>query len=152
MTPTDADWQEMRKLYPNRRGAQGWAPARTRIVPARLAEGHTWEQIKQGAWNYNILCGRAGKKGTEYVMQFRTFVGPDLWFIEFAEMDVRSPAQVAADAEKVELMERALALGFRDIDWSRGIPVVRRAIEQAEREAMSKAGVVVPDMRLRIVR
>lgn len=79
---TDFDWWLSFKLaYPNRAGDQGWRKAQ-RAAHARLAEGHTAEEIIQGATRYAAFCEAQGKTGTEYVKQACTFLGPDKPFLE----------------------------------------------------------------------
>jgi hypothetical protein len=140
------DWfEQLRAAYPKRDGGQGYADGRKQLLK-RFDEGHTFETVLQGIQNYAIFCGRKQMVGTSYVMQFATFCGPGLWFCEYAEMDIRSPAQKLQDAEWQDLEERARQLGFTTVDRSRGITVARIAIEQAERANERK--VTEPLMRL----
>lgn len=89
--------------------------------------------------------------GTPYVKQAATFVGPDCWFEEWAEMDLRTPQQIAQDARWADLEARAVRLGFTTVDRQRGYDVALRAVEQAEREnerrVVDRAG-----LRLQVVR
>lgn len=90
----------------------------------------------KGAQNYRIHCGRKQIEGTEFVMMAKTFFGRDMHWVEWAEMDLRTPHQIAQDTEWEALEARAHALGFRTVDRSRGLTVARYAIEQAERQPL----------------
>lgn len=127
-----ADWlDQLKAAYPKRAGGQGWAKV-AKLVPKLIEDGHSWETILQGVRNYRTLCSREQKLHTPYVLQARTFFGPDLWFEEYAELDVRTPAQKREDAEREALTMRAQALGHKEVDWSRGTEAVRLAVELAE--------------------
>jgi hypothetical protein len=150
MTQCDlpADWfEQFKAAYPARQGDNGWAKVR-KIVPRRIEEGHEWADILQGAKNYRTHCSRQQMIGTGYVKQACTFVGPDCWFQEWAGMDLRTPYQIAQDAEWQALEDRATALGYSTVDRTRGLSVARAAIEQAERENMLK---VTEPLRLKVV-
>lgn len=143
-----ADWLEkIREVYPKRQGDQGWAKVK-KLVPRRIDEGHEWETILRGVTNYRVHCGRQQLIGTPFVRQCATFMGPDLWFEEWAEMDLRTPHQIAQEAEWADLEARATALGFTTVDRSRGLQVARAAVERAERENMRK---VTEPLKLRVV-
>lgn len=89
MKDVPEDWlQILRQEYPRRYGGNGWQ-ALKKIVPARLSEGYTWEQLLEGTKGYKKYCIKTGLIGTVYVKQARTFFGPDCWFDE----DYSEPAQ-----------------------------------------------------------
>jgi uncharacterized protein YdaU (DUF1376 family) len=67
------------EVYPERAGDYRWGQARHGIS-ARLEEGHTWEEIIEGAKRYREWAMTTGKFATEYVMQASRFVGPDKSF------------------------------------------------------------------------
>lgn len=139
------DWlSQLRSTYPKRNGGGAAPRAVERLVNAAIANGAKWERILLGAKNYSSHCGKGGKVGTEYVMMLQTFVGRDWHFEEWADMDLRSPAQKAEDTEWDRLQIRVEALGFTVMDRSVGMHEVRRVIEAAERKAarevMDKAG------------
>jgi uncharacterized protein YdaU (DUF1376 family) len=71
---------ELQLRYPRRSGSQQWRRA-LRAGLARLAEGHTGEQILAGAQRYAAFCAATGKTGTEYVQQAATFLGPEKSFL-----------------------------------------------------------------------
>lgn len=129
--PTDF-LDQLKAAYPKRDGAQGWA-----AIP-RLFAAYTmpdeWQTILLGTQQYAIHCGRKGMVRTEYVMQARTFYGRDRHWEEWAEMDLRTPHQIAQDARWADLEARAVRLGFTTVDRQRGYDVALRAVEQAERE------------------
>lgn len=89
-TPTRAEdsreteltwWLDFKLVYPARAGDQGWRKAQ-RAAHARLAEGHTPDEIIGGAKRYAAFCESQSKVGTEYVKQACTFLGPDKPFLE----------------------------------------------------------------------
>lgn len=140
MLDLPSDWMEQIKAaYPKRAGDHGWMKVRT-LVPRAVVMGYPWERIIAGARNYATHCQRKGLVGTEYVKQAATFFGRDAWFDEWAEMDMRTPAEIAEAAEWERLQVRAERLGFTQIDRSRGIAVVRAAIEAKEREQPRQLG------------
>ena len=76
------EWFERFKAaYPNRAGGQGWQDA-LKAGNARIAEGHTPEQLIEGAQRYARYCLNAQKIGTEFVKQAATFLGPGKHFLE----------------------------------------------------------------------
>src|SRR6478736_5590898 len=126
------DIAELKAGYPKRDGGHGWGSV-PRLLEKALAEGATWERIVIGTHNYARHCQRKGMVGTEYVMQARTFYGRDQHWEEWADLDVRSPAQIAADTRWTQLETRAKALGFNTVDRARGYAVAERAVEDAEK-------------------
>lgn len=145
-----ADWfEQFKAVYPKRTGDQGWVKVR-KLVPRRIEEGHEWGTILRGAQNYQVHCSRLSIISTAYVKQACTFVGPDCWFEEWAEMEMRTPAQIAQDAKWAALEERARALGYNTVDRSRGFDVALRAVEQAERENERKV-LAQAGLKLRVV-
>lgn len=141
--------EKLRALYPKRDGAQGWSAVQ-RLLNAYTVETEA-ETIIAGTKQYAIHCGRKAMTGTEYVLKAQTFYGRDRHWLEWSEMDLRSPSQIAADSQWATLETRATALGFTTVDRSRGMDVARRAIEQAEaaasRDVVARAG-----LNLRVVR
>lgn len=140
---------QLRATYPKRDGAQGWS-AIPRLFAAYTAPGE-WETILLGTKQYALHCSRKGMVSTEYVMQARTFYGRDRHWQEWAEMDMRSPSQIAADAKWDGLERRARALGFTTVDRLRGYDVALAAVEKAERDnerrVIDRAG-----LRLQVVK
>lgn len=128
-----ADWlDQLKAAYPKRDGGGDGKKIVTRLVLKAVAEGAEWERILRGAQNYARYCGRKGFTGTEYVMMLQTFVGRDWHFDDWADKDLRTPAQKREDAEREALTMRAQALGHKEVDWSRGTEAVRLAVELAE--------------------
>lgn len=71
----DEPWfQEFRAAYPARAGDQDWPRARSG-ASARLKEGHTTEQMIEGAKRYAAFVRATEKEGTEYVKQAGSFLG-----------------------------------------------------------------------------
>lgn len=133
-TELPEDWfEQIRSSYPRRDGGQGWPIARRKIEGA-LAGGAEFGRILAGTRNYASYCKRTGKVGTEMTMQAQRFFGPGLYWDEYADIDGRSPQQIAQDAKWEGLERRAKALGFTTVDRQRGYDVALRAVEQAERE------------------
>ena len=126
------DWLEQLKLtYPRRNGDQGWGKVRS-LVPREISKGATWERMLKGAQNYAKHCQKAGNLGTEYIKQAATFFGRDQWFEEWADMDLRTPAEIALDKQWAALEARARALGFKEVDRSRGLATAEYAIKAEE--------------------
>jgi len=76
-----ADFEEFKKSYPLRSGAQPWTKA-LRTIRARLKEGAQWSDVLEGAHRYAVYCAATDRIGTEYVMQAATFCGPDKHYLE----------------------------------------------------------------------
>lgn len=136
--------EQLKNTYPKRSGDQGWADVRKQVA-RRIEEGHTFETILRGAQNYAIHCGRKQYVGSEYVKQCATFVGPGLWFEEWAGMDLRTPQQIADETRWQHLEDRARALGFQTVDRVRGYSVALAAVEAAERQ---RDGEIVRGLKL----
>jgi uncharacterized protein YdaU (DUF1376 family) len=74
-------WLNFKLEYPHRGGGQPWTRA-IKACKARLLQGHTWQEIIEGAKRYSAYIRAAGKEGTEIVMHASTFLGPDKRFLE----------------------------------------------------------------------
>lgn len=140
----DNYFDQLHPIYPRRDGGQGWADGRKQCVK-RDAEGYAFDVMLQGVTNYRIYCGRKGYIGTSFVMQFATFMGPGLWFEEYAQMDLRSPHQIAEDEKWRALEDRARTMGFQVVDRSRGYHIAEQAVIAAER---ARDGEIVRGLRL----
>lgn len=126
------DWlDQLKAAYPARRGGQVW-PAVIRLVTRHFEDGCEFEPMLKGAQNYRTYFARRGELGSEYVMMARTFFGRDMHWLEWAEMDMRTPAEIALDAKWEALEARARALGFKEVDRSRGLATVEYAIKHQE--------------------
>lgn len=77
---TPPEFIRFREVYPDRAGDQNWRRA-LHACQARIAEGHTWAEILDGAERYARFIEATGKLGTEYVKQAATFCGPDKAFL-----------------------------------------------------------------------
>lgn len=123
--------KRLRSIYPKRDGGQGWAVV-PRLLERALANGADVERIELGVANYARHCQKKGIVGSEFVQQARTFFGPGQWWDEWADMDVRTPAEIALDGQWQRLEARAKALGFKEVDRSRGLATVEYAIKAEE--------------------
>jgi hypothetical protein len=81
LPPPNGWLADFKARYPARAGDQNWRGAQ-RAGNARLAEGHTVEEIMAGADRYAAFSDATGKTGTEYVKQAATFLGPSKAFLE----------------------------------------------------------------------
>lgn len=73
------EFLEFKSVYPTRAGSQRWRDA-LNACKARLREGCSWAEILAGARRYAAFIEATDKAGTEYVLQARTFVGPEKHF------------------------------------------------------------------------
>lgn len=128
--------EQFRAAYPKRAGDNGWNAVRG-LIPKRIEDGFTWSRIIAGVRAYAVHCRQTGKIGTELVKQARTFVGPDAWFDEWADMDVRTPQEVQEDAKWSQLEGRAKAVNV-SLDRSRGYDWSQDIVQKAERDALNK--------------
>jgi uncharacterized protein YdaU (DUF1376 family) len=90
----DEKWIDFKLRMPNRAGGQDDVGAK-KAWRARLREGHTWEELFAGADRYSAYCVAAGKVGSEYVMQRKTFCGPGKRFLEEWEIPADAPGNGA---------------------------------------------------------
>ncbi len=91
-----SEFVELKTAYPKRAGDQGWTRA-LRACNARLAEGHTWKDMLEGALRYYVYCKSTDKIGTEFVKQASTFFGPEKHFL--ADWDLpKTKADSARDS------------------------------------------------------
>lgn len=123
--------RKLKALYPKRDGGLGWGVV-PRLLEKALANGADVERIELGTANYARHCQKKGIAGTEFVQQARTFYGQGQWWEEWADMDTRSPAEIALDKQWQALEARAKALGFKEVDRSKGLTVVEYAIRKEE--------------------
>lgn len=122
---------KLKLIYPKRDGGQGWNLV-ARSLEKALANGATADRIELGTLNYAKHCQKKGTAGTEFVQQAKTFYGPGSWWDEWADTDMRTPAEIALDNQWAHLEARAKTLGFKEVDRSRGIATVEYAIKQEE--------------------
>jgi hypothetical protein len=67
---------------------------------ARRKEGHTAEELRQGAERYRVYCQTRGEIGTSFVMQAKRFFGPDKPFLNSWQAQSRKPARTVDDYRK----------------------------------------------------
>jgi hypothetical protein len=91
------DWLIALKLaYPTRAGDVRWAAGR-RSINARLAEGHTQDELRAGVERYAAYVRATGGEGTQYVKTAPVFFGADKPFRDPWKIPA-SKAQRAQDA------------------------------------------------------
>jgi hypothetical protein len=101
----DDFWREFKLIYPARAGDQNWRKAK-RAATARMREGHSADDLIEGARRYAGYLRATGKFGTEFVKQAVTFLGPSKAFLELWAPPP-SKAQGAQD-QNVEAVRRWL--------------------------------------------
>lgn len=75
------EFSRFKLTFPARAGSQPWNRA-LKAINARIAEGHSWEEILAGAERYAAFIVTTGKLNTEHTMQAATFCGPDKHFLQ----------------------------------------------------------------------
>lgn len=140
------DWLgQIKAVYPKRRGDQGWGNLKA-LVPRAVAAGADFERMLLGASKYAKHCDREGLTGTAMVKQAATYFGRGEWWEEWADMDLRTPAEIAAEAKWADLERRAKALGFKEVSRAHGLAVAERAIEAEEAKLRTNV-VQMPSIR-----
>jgi hypothetical protein len=134
VTTPDDFMAQLRAAYPKRDGGNGWPIAESKIRAA-LAGGADWETMLKGTVNYAKFCQRKGWLGSGFVQQARTYYGPGQWWLEYAEMDMRTPAEIAAERARDALVQRALRIGFRQPHPGEPDFRYQDALAEAERQA-----------------
>lgn len=97
---TDSRIDEIKKVFPKRGGSHKWGDAE-RAYNARLAEGHTHEEMLAGCERYARFLSITGKVGTEFVQMAATFLGRNKGFLE----PWTPPAEVK-DVRQLSAVER----------------------------------------------
>jgi hypothetical protein len=130
--------QRLKTAFPKRDGAHGWG-AVPRLLEKALACGSEMDRIELGTKNYAKHCQRKGMLGTEFVMQARTFYGRDQHWEEWADLDLRTPAEISIETARVALIARAARIGFRQP--TPGEPAFRyeMSLKEAERASEPRA-------------
>jgi len=109
-----AEFEEFKKAYPERSGAQPWSRA-LKAIRARLKEGDqegdVWDAILAGARRYADYCDSVDRTGTEYVMQAATFCGPEKHYLELW----KPPA-----SKSERLQDKNIAAGQAYLDSANG--------------------------------
>lgn len=78
-------FEKLWALKPERRPNNSKAAA-YRAYIARLKQGHSHDEIRQGLIRFNACMAAQGLIGTKFVMMLSTFLGPDLHFTEDWEL------------------------------------------------------------------
>jgi hypothetical protein len=124
--------KRLRATYPKRDGGQGWGVVQ-RLLEKAIGNGANVERIELGTKNYAAHCLKKGMVGTEFVQQARTFYGPGQWWEEWADMDMRSPAQIQLDARWARTKAQAASVGFREPRQHEPIDAYETALRDATR-------------------
>lgn len=104
------EFSKFKLTYPARAGGQPWKRALS-AIRARLAEGHSWAEITDGANRYMDYVVATDRLNTEYVMQAATFCGPEKHFLAPWTPPVSKgvPGKVSETiSERFERIEREL--------------------------------------------
>jgi hypothetical protein len=129
---------QLKKIYPSRQGHQGWEQVRVLVPRLCFTWSIPWETVLQGTKNYKATCDAAGKTGGEYVMSAAKFYNDrDRLVCEYAEMDMRTPQDIQAEAKWTELDARAAALGV-SLNRDQGYDYALQGLVDAERKALNK--------------
>lgn len=110
--PRDEFIAELQAVYPKRAGSHRWPEAR-QAINARLTEGHTRQEILEGAKRYAAFIRAQGKERTEFVQQAATFVGTNKAFLESWDLPAapQDPRIAELNARKAERTAKADAAG-----------------------------------------
>jgi hypothetical protein len=97
------EFLRLKLAYPRRAGSQPW-PRALQAINARLREGHSWDEILDGARRYADFCSATGKVGTEHVQQAARFCGPGKeflqpWSLPATKADTRLTGNLSAAEE-----------------------------------------------------
>ncbi len=140
MIPTDY-LELLKKEYPQRMGHQNWEKVRTLAPRLCSMWGIPWETLLKGARNYKAMLTQQGKVGSEFVMPAGKFFDDrDQLFAEYADMDMRTPVQIAVDARWTRLAEAAEKAGFVLPDRANGIEYAEAKMRDFQSEASRGLG------------
>jgi 5-methylcytosine-specific restriction endonuclease McrA len=108
-------WMDFKLAYPDRAGDQGWRKAQ-RAAQARLDDGHTSDEMIEGAKRYAAFIDATGKTNTEYVKQACTFLGPDKpfllpWKLPPTKAEVRQDKNISVSLQWLREQEAKDAAG-----------------------------------------
>lgn len=126
-TALQAEFDALRALYPRRAGDQRWQDA-AKAIRARLAEGHTWDEMRAGVERYAAFVRATGREGSEFVKQAGTFFGTGKAFLETWEpppsvVNGHAPKASSVDADGIPTWataeERAELLRLREQETAR---------------------------------
>lgn len=113
----DAEPEELGRLrsaYPRRSGSQPWRRA-AQAAHARIADGHTWAEMIDGARRYAAYIAATGREGTEFVMQAATFLGPDKHFAQPWTPPPPQPTARPAPLSAVDRVRQATGVDLRHL-------------------------------------
>jgi hypothetical protein len=106
--PEPPEFLEFKSIFPRRAGSQPWSDA-LKAANARLREGHTWEEIIDGARRYAEYIRATNAEGTEHVLQAKTFCGPSKRFLEPFDLPAsKADRRLAANLSAVDEARRRL--------------------------------------------
>lgn len=106
------EFLDFKRAYPHRAGDPRWKAA-LKAGRARIAEGHTWEEMTKGARRYTVFLRATGKLGTEFVKTAAAFLGPEKPFLLSWDLPAKpgNPREPVRDPD-TELMQTAKSLGY----------------------------------------
>lgn len=104
------DFELFWNAYPKRPGNP--KRAAFRCYQQRLKQGHRAAEMIAGAHKYAQYCKASGSEGTPYAMMARTFLGPDLHFLEDWEPPEERPAWATLPTDDEKLWDFAKEHGL----------------------------------------
>lgn len=118
----DSQFDEIRKVYPKRGGAQNWDDAE-RGYKKWLAAGHTHTEILAGVHRYAAHIHAKGEAGSEFVKMASSFFGKNRCFLEdFPVPTVRKilsavdRVNMAYEAQNERVVSAQNGQGFGDLE------------------------------------
>ena len=95
------DFERLWAIYPKRRPSNPKIKA-FKAFAARLKQGYSYDDIKSGLDRY-IACKEAENQiGTPFILQGATFLGPDEWFLEDLEAQIKEVRE-SCDKKRIRL-------------------------------------------------
>ena len=134
-----SDWfQQIQAEYPKRLGHNGWESVRVLVPRLVFTWKEPWERVLKGVQNYRRMCDTEGKTGSGYVMAAKAFFDDrERLVLEYADMDMRTPAEIAEEAKWNALKDRAATLGVAI--HSHNFRAAEQIVNDAERDAQQRA-------------
>jgi hypothetical protein len=75
------EFEFIKAVYPQRAGSHEWPEALIRCLK-RIKEGHSWEDLTEGAKRYQVYCEACETVGSQYVKRAVVFFGPKNHFLD----------------------------------------------------------------------
>lgn len=119
---TSDQLQQIRNAYPKRQGSQGWyGKPFQQIINARLSEGHTFDDMLNGAEAYKKHCDHTQITNTCFVMQAKRFFGPSLYFLETYEVPEETRVYRKPEEYTEEQRKADQAKAWKELNRLRGV-------------------------------